>query len=267
MSHPPEHRIPNPRRLLILSPSSHSPSTIPPFLHALTGSPVEPPSSTPPSFAGYTTHPPLQIRNRYYVAEVPVWVDEIALQSGTGTHTSTDPDPEKQPEAETEPNPPSTPSLWKSEFSGPDAQVVRDAVGAVVLCFLNPSPRAEPAEATQALKDFVRAIGDVRALIEEERGGAGDVPGLVVLVGAQGTSTAATGGGGVGDLEAGLGLDAEELFSVPWWEDQLCEMGMLGMEVVSWDPKAGEVDEEARNQFGGLSLFLPWFGSWELTAG
>ncbi|PLB54933.1 hypothetical protein P170DRAFT_505574 [Aspergillus steynii IBT 23096] len=299
--HPHQQRIPNPRRLLILSPSSHSPTTIPPFLHALTGTPVlEPPSTAPanpsaPSFAGYTTHPPLQIRNKYYVAEVPVWVDEIALETDTrglknegektqsesesestlvpSMSTSTlDTGAEPAPATATEPKqgqeqePLTTPSLWKSEFSGPEAQVVRDAVGAVVMCILNPDPskRASSAsgpetetEETQSLKDFLRAIGDVRALIEEERGGMGDVPGLVVLVGPQGKAATQTQSQSQNtDTDTGLGMDmdvgedADEPFSIPWWEDQLYEMGMIGMEVVSWDPKGGKEMEEVRNQFG-----------------
>ncbi|KAI9035521.1 adaptin-binding domain-containing protein [Aspergillus affinis] len=326
-----QQRIPNPRRLLILSPSSHSPTTIPPFLHALTGTPVlEAPSTstttstatssapsneattttttTQPSFAGYTTHPPLQIRNRYYVAEVPVWVDEIALE-GTATSTVTvtstssststaepgsGPDADVQSQSENkskeeqeqEPEPITTPSLWKKEFSGPEAQVVRDAIGAVVLCIVNPTSnsiststssssesKTEIAPETQThvdrLKEFLRAVGDVRALVEEERGGMGDVPGLVVLVGGGEGTQAATaqqqkkkqdlGSGqesGMGDLSGDLGADldldtdAEEPFSVPWWEDQLYEMGLIGMEVVNWDPKAGGEETEERNQFG-----------------
>ncbi|KAH8428318.1 adaptin-binding domain-containing protein [Aspergillus melleus] len=308
-----QQRIPNPRRLLILSPSSHSPTTIPPFLHALTGTPVlEAPSTatatatstTTPSFAGYTTHPPLQIRNRYYVAEVPVWVDEIALEGesslppvSTSTATAEPAQPQSankfEGEQEQIEEPITTPSLWKKEFSGPEAQVVRDAIGAVVLCIVNPTPGASssssssgasgssskteiaPETQTQVdrLREFLRAVGDVRALIEEERGGLGDVPGLVVLVGGGGQG--ATGqqkkqdlgggrggggggqGSGMGDLSADLGgdldldVDAEEPFSVPWWEDQLYEMGLIGMEVVSWDPKAGGGEEtEERNQFG-----------------
>jgi hypothetical protein len=67
--------IPNPRRLLVLTPTTQSLSIIPPLLHSLTGVPVvDPPqqpapsptsSSTPPpptsTFAGYTTHSPLRL--------------------------------------------------------------------------------------------------------------------------------------------------------------------------------------------------------------
>lgn len=98
--------IANPRRLLVLTPTSQSLSIIPPLLHSLTGVPVTNPpqhdsttetsSQTPPqpsenastptitttatSFAGYTTHSPLRLDTKYYSAEIPLWVDEIPSQ-------------------------------------------------------------------------------------------------------------------------------------------------------------------------------------------
>ncbi|PYH80874.1 hypothetical protein BO82DRAFT_355099 [Aspergillus uvarum CBS 121591] len=326
--------IRNPRRLLILSPSSHSTTIVPPLLHTLTGAPVtEPPSTattttTAPttalsstttlvassaastatvtsstaspttttipttSFAGYTTHPPLPIKNRYYTADIPIWVDEIPLSATSETTT---------------PLLPPSPTQWKTEFSGPDAQVVRDAIGAVMICVRNPvdyqhhhhphdassflqSPAStpgptvpitnrepEPAEDradVRELKEFIHAIGEVRGLIEEERGGmgAGEVPGLLLLVDASSSPAGAGAGaakgkvkGSGGDANGLDGLDdhdnldveIDEPFSVGWWEDQLCEMGLMGWEVVRWCPKgnaAGEDDEEdeGRNRYGGL---------------
>jgi hypothetical protein len=50
-------------------------------------------------------------------------------------------------------------------------------------------------------------------------------------------------------------MDDEEPFSGPWWEDRLYDLGLMGFEVVGWDPKGGEGGE--RNQFGGIfSPFL-----------
>ncbi|RAK82652.1 adaptin-binding domain-containing protein [Aspergillus fijiensis CBS 313.89] len=318
--------IRNPRRLLVLSPSSHSTTIIPPLLHTLTGAPVtEPPSTSttalsstttlvassaastvtaassapaPPttttSFAGYTTHPPLPIQNRYYTADIPIWVDEIPLPSAAV------PSPPS-------PSTPPSPAQWKTEFSGPDAQVVRDAIGAVMICVRNlvdhrhhhhhhhdpssflPSPASTPGTTTipttaseseaaedradvRGLKEFIHAIGEVRGLIEEERGGmgVGEVPGLLVLVDASSSSSPAgagaakekmrgSGGGGEvhgldGELDDHLDVEIDEPFSVGWWEDQLCEMGLMGWEVVRWCPKgSGEEDEDAgRNRYGEL---------------
>ncbi|KAJ5772936.1 Alpha/gamma-adaptin-binding protein p34 [Penicillium paradoxum] len=251
--------IPNPRRLLILTPTSHSISIIPPLLHALTGVPViDPPQqqipSTPPqptettpttTFAGYTTHSPLRLETKYYTTEVPVWVDEIPL-----AHKA-----EATPTAE----------QWKTDFLSTDAEIVREAVGALVVCAHTPNdtgspptPESEdPAERhdVRALRDLMRGIGAVKDRIDEERGGVGDVPGVFVLVGGRKSAAGQQKAKGP-DAELGLGVDEDDLgggemvpFSVGWWEDQFFDMGLLGWEVVEWDPKEGK-EVETRNQYG-----------------
>ncbi|KAG2415035.1 hypothetical protein HFD88_006225 [Aspergillus terreus] len=243
-------QIRNPRRLLILAPTSHSPSTIPPFLHALTGAPV-----AAATFAGYTTHPPLRLQNKYYTADVPIWVDEIPLDTD---HRSSPPAPASTTTPAEEKA--VTPTQWQTEFSSPEAQVVRDAIGALIICVRNldapappppseaegenPAPEVDTRADVRALIDFLRAVGAVRALIEDERGGVDEVPAVVVLVGRTETAAAAT----TTTEDDSPGLDGEAPFSVPWWEDQLFEMGMVGVEVVAWDPRAGEA--ETRNRFG-----------------
>lgn len=283
-------QIANPRRLLILSPTSQSISIIPPFLHSLTGVPVlDPPqqqthstadstaSTTPEStpasspsagpsttttFAGYTTHSPLRIETKYYTTEVPVWVDEIPL-----VYKSPDTD-SKSPTAE----------QWQTEFLSPEAEIVRDAVGALVICVQNPrdtrippeekEAHAHPAQRTdvRALRDLVRHVGAVKERIDEERGGVGDVPGVFVLVGCRRAGTMRADPAAVAnsdDSGLDLGVERDDLgdgiedapFSVGWWEDQLFDMGLLGWEVVEWDPREQD-PEETRNQFGGmLSVF------------
>ncbi|PYH96828.1 hypothetical protein BO71DRAFT_348436 [Aspergillus ellipticus CBS 707.79] len=319
--------IRNPRRLLILSPSSHSPSIIPPLLHSLTGIPVTTPPTTttttttttapphpetdpkgtttatlsdaetlapspsssvatlapPPTaaplstttFAGYTTHPPLHIKNRYYTADIPIWVDEIPLSASSSSSAPPSAAPSASsssssgggPSVQTEEAQSTTPQAWKTEFSSPEAQVVRDAIGAVVICFRNPvalrndipdGNRGEDVEErddVRRLKAFVRAVGEVRGLIEEERGGLGvaEVPGVVVLVGEKERDKKVRGGAERG--ENGEGMLGEEPFSVGWWEDQVCEMGLMGMEVVRWDGNASaskEGEGEGRNVYGEL---------------
>lgn len=147
---------------------------------------------------------------------------------------------------------------------------MREAVGALVVCAHTPSDvtplpgsnaNADPAERSdvRALRDLMRGVGAVKELIDEERGGLGDVTGVFVLIG--GRKGAA--GVGVGqqrskdaDAELGLGVDDGDLgggeaapFSVGWWEDQLFDMGLVGWEVVEWDPKES-LDVETRNQYG-----------------
>ncbi|KAL2870846.1 adaptin-binding domain-containing protein [Aspergillus lucknowensis] len=284
--------IRNPRRLLILSPSSpthpHTDSLIPYLLQTLTGHAANPPAQAH-SFAGYTTHPPLRIENRYYTAEVPIWVDEIPIPTSTSTpgttaaaaattdteqSTSTElvtsREGEGEGQGEGQPS-----SQWAKEFSSEEAQVVRDAIGAVMICFRNPSPppklnidgqenvspdNTDDHDDVRELKSFVRAIGTVRALIEEERGEIGAVPGLLVLGvkrDQQKKSKKAdvqeeqdSDPGLIADLELGEGLD--DPFSVAWWEDQLVEMGLMGFEVIEWDLSRPEAAEEKRNLYGEL---------------
>ncbi|CAG8899467.1 unnamed protein product [Penicillium egyptiacum] len=273
--------ISNPRRLLILTPTSQSLAIIPPLLHSLTGVPVlDPPqqpapspattppqptssSTTPPptsTFAGYTTHSPLRLETKYYTTEVPVWVDEIPL----AIHDA---------DAKPTPTPTPTPTAeqWKTDFLSTEAEIVREAVGALVVCVHTPSDvtpppgsnaNTDPAERpdVRALRDLMRGIGAVKECIDEERGGLGDVPGVFVLIGGR------KGGAGVAagqqrskdpDADLGLGVDDGDLgggetvpFSVGWWEDQFFDMGLLGWEVVEWDPKESS-EIETRNQYGG----------------
>ncbi len=294
-----KQEIRNPRRLLILSPSSHAHSIIPALLKTLTGHAPDETQIQTQSFAGYTTHPPLRIENRYYTAEVPVWVDEIAaIAEGDKSATTKQESEESEEESKPKPKPgegegkeeaagssaldqelgasaastgEEDPSAqWSREFSGSEARVVRDAIGAVMICIRNPGPVPSPvpgsteteaaiedSEGVRALKAFVNAVGGVRALIEEERGEIGSVPGLLVLGGKQ--KNEKHGGKQVKGADEDVNeLDGsfDEPFSIGWWEDQLCEMGLIGFEVVKWDGTPIEQEGEERNEYGGM-LLLP----------
>ncbi|KAJ9292570.1 hypothetical protein DTO271G3_8639 [Paecilomyces variotii] len=280
--------ISNPRRLLILSPASHAQFTIPSLLHSLTGVPVSTPpqtsatiessndagdgnedennkeeaqatvtaTTTTTTFAGYTTHAPFRIQTKYYTADVPIWVDEVPLLHTTDSSSSSSENT-------------STSTRWKDEFLGADARVVRDAIGAVVLCVRNPEApssavpqEAVPAdkhdgvaEEVRALKDLIKVVGEVKGQIEEERGGMGEVPTLLVLASSssgkereKGKERMRTGGDEVDEPKA------EERFGVGWWEDELYDMGVMEFEVVEWDPKNKEEENGSvrRNPFGEL---------------
>ncbi|CAG8227462.1 unnamed protein product [Penicillium olsonii] len=238
---PKAKNIPNPRRLLILAPTTQSHSIIPPLLNSLTGVPVTnpPQSADQPSettFAGYTTHSPLRLETKYYNTEVPVWVDEIPLSD--------------------------TKEQWKTDFLSEEAEIVREAVGALVVCANAPessppdlsgdSDTAER-EDVRALLNVMRGIAAVKEKIDEERGSVGDVPGVLVLVGARKVpASAGVKASGSDEQEIGgdLGDDLGDVvpLSVGWWEDQFFDMGLLGWEVIEWDPKEG--GEETRNQYG-----------------
>ncbi|OXV05429.1 hypothetical protein Egran_06803 [Elaphomyces granulatus] len=197
ISHQTPRHVSNPRRLLILSPTSHAQATVPALLQSLTGVPVSAPQT------------------KYYTANVPIWVDKISLpigerpiQSSTGSSSS----PSSAPSS-------TTAAQWKTEFLSSKAQAVREAIGAVI--FL--SDRVE----VRALKDFLKMIGEVKSQIEEERGGIGEVPGLLVLMETKGNPQ----------------RGEDDVFSAPWWEDELYAMGVIGYEVVSWDPTAERKEE------------------------
>jgi hypothetical protein len=281
--------IRNPRRLLILSPSytNLTDSPIPSLLQTLTGHAANPPAESQ-SFAGYTTHPPLRIENRYYTAEVPIWIDEIPTSASTAalasthvtgnpasTETNASADAElKTSEGGKEGEDP--PSQWAREFSGEEAKVVRDAIGAVMICIRNPTPppmtpnlddgasalaaeTVDDRDDVRVLRSFINAIGTVRALIEEEREEIGAVPGLLVLSVKQAQQkNKKTEVRKEDDLE--LGVDAEfedgldDPFSVGWWEDQLVEMGLMGFEVIEWDSSRPGKEEE-RNKYGGAAFY------------
>ncbi|KAK2799522.1 hypothetical protein FQN51_006836 [Onygenales sp. PD_10] len=291
--------ISNPRRLLVLTPAPQSHSTIPPFLHGLTGVAVtdapQAASSAPVSgreseadtsssvtsqpaaaaaatstFAGYTTHSPLRIETKYYTADIPIWVDELPFSHLSAPSTSPSTTAQKhqvQTPASDEQGPSSI--TWKNEFLSEEAREVRDVIGAVVVCIQKPTAisavpgdgavsqaREQIDKRVQGLKSLLGAVAEVRGQIEQERGGVGEVPGLVVLVGGdEGGKEGERKRGRIGDLDAGVDDADSELeeiveFSTRWWEDELSEMGIFELEIVAWDPKAEEETKGKRNLFG-----------------
>ena len=147
---------------------------------------------------------------------------------------------------------------------------MRDAIGAVVVCVQNPAPRnsdalpktsAESVESEEvlqrpdvrALKATLATIGEVKSRIDEERGGLGEVPGLLVLMGSKTEKKTKKKEEEVPEVGEETDADAPPL-SAAWWEDQLYDEGILGFEVVEWDPRSREPEQEKRNRFGGMFL-------------
>ncbi|KAI1954056.1 hypothetical protein LOZ57_000401 [Ophidiomyces ophidiicola] len=267
-------RISNPQRLLIVTPNIHSHSTIPSFLHNLTGVQVSPqrPQNEPSTeddnqshgatFAGYTTHSPLQLNTKYYSADIPIWVDEIPIP--TETPSSTTPSSQSQQEHD-------TPSTWSLTFLAPAAAEVRSAIGAVIILLQKPatvSPAIPSSEASEerdrvrgevaALKDIVKAVADVRRKIGEERGEGsfGEVPGMVVLVGSDEEKLSKKSSETIENDEI-IGPEMVE-YGVRWWDEELADMGIYEFEVLNWDPaiassrKEDEEEVKKRNEFGEL---------------
>lgn len=172
----------------------------------------------------------------------------------------------------------SSSSTWRSDFLSLEAREVRDVIGALVICIQRPTvgivnsstpTAAIPAEAREsarqmadALRQVMRDVAEVKALIEEERDGMGDIAGLLVSIGSNGRPTPETKSRRNGE-ENGDGLDdvgkAEE-FSARWWEEELVEMGIFEFEAIEWDPNS-EAKPHARNECGGTHLrTLPFHG-------
>lgn len=157
-----------------------------------------------------------------------------------------------------------SPEAWRKEFASEEAREVRDAIGAIILCMQRPKP-PDPAlvkdnvldgnenasgvvfqRAVGRIKDLARAVIEVKAQAEEERGEIGDIPGLIVLVGDECEN---------GSLAAG---NASSEYGALWWDEQLGDLGAgSGLEVVFWDHKAASPEPSARNEFGGnISILL-----------
>ncbi|KLJ09389.1 hypothetical protein EMPG_15192 [Blastomyces silverae] len=230
------------------------------------------------TFAGYTTHSPLRIETKYYTADIPIWVDEFPFTYNNSTSAPSL--PQAQPN-ETGPVDAGSqlplhisPAAWGSEFLSDEAREVRDVIGAIAVCVERPTiapsvsfPRDNDPDMSgdrehrkgiaQGIKELVSAVAEVRNRIEEERGGVGEVPGLVILVGKDEGEKKAENVKGKGSSLEGLedsGDDEVEQileFSTRWWEDELSEMGYFELEVVAWDPQ-DEGKGDTRNKFGEL---------------
>ena len=255
---------------------------LPDLLTALTG--VAPPSDPPrKSYAGYTAHPPLRVRNRYLDVRVPVWCDEIPMPRRTGQR-SRDIDEDSTSgtnvaEAElltvggvsskgseghqlssTEP---ATTRTWLSQMLSPEAREVRDAIGAVILILplpqmLHPSP-SDPWKLKPQFLDLASTVNRLSRAIEDERTRVHDVDGTDpdFPVGAGDSTTILILQGSLPQpshqepSERAFSLDEEarpemtdEDHLIESVEDQLVEgREVTGWDVVAWD---GIIDQTSQ---------------------
>ena len=278
-------------RLLILSPLPRlpfSPSPFPSVLHALTGTlPTQDQGAS--GFSGYTQHPPLRLRTKYYDADVAIWCDEVPLPSslakdkpkaglpsdgaikvsaasGQATETEAHHD-DSQPSVEaraddtpstavadndalTDTEAPPSLSTWRSTMLSDAAREVREAIGGIVL--LLPLPLSLPsASELSAFPSQQRHSDDYLDVIEV----VAEVKDLIEDdhygrdVPAVVVVTATGKGAGQGDLDPTT--NRLEEFARE-------ERGVLGWEFVGWDGQVGEDHFVAgrptgpRNEFGEL---------------
>ncbi|KAL2396724.1 hypothetical protein ABEF93_001894 [Exophiala dermatitidis] len=255
---------PSSLRLLILAPTS-DPGSIPPFpalLEALTGSK---PSDNVTSFTGYTSHPPLELRTKYYNSNVNIWCDEVptstsaasqernledqsTTQSGAGDGEA-NPKPiqhdDDQDDTDADTPAPSSLDEWKQQMLSAEAAEVRAVIGGIVLV-LPVSPPMTSSSATgrptlpPAYSSLIEAVHGLRETIEEETYGR-DIASVVVL-----QSTSST-------------VSQDKLVAVTaGLEDEcLSERGILGWDFVAWNgvnTVQSTEDEKAnapiRNEYG-----------------
>ncbi|OAG42827.1 hypothetical protein AYO21_02778 [Fonsecaea monophora] len=223
-------------RLLILSPSPPNNTTTPPlrpFLEAITGSR---PSDDVASFAGYTSHPPLRLRTKYYAANVGIWCDELPLtvtlehgnaDGGKKAVATAEASGKVSSESESEPV---TLSHWREQMLSSEAAEVRAVIGGIILVLPLVTSQLPNAE---VLRSYVSPIETVHALREAIEGESytRDVASVVVL---QAMAPAVS--------KAKLDETAERL-------EELClsEEGILGWDFVAWDGQLEGVATEGKD--------------------
>lgn len=244
MASAPSESKPSSLRLLILAPTTNPQSKppFPPLLEALTGSS---PSSDVTSFAGYTSHPPLQLRTRYYQSDVSIWCDELPLPgpiSGDDvlleSHPSEDlksagsdnRDTGAAQEAAT-----STLADWKEQMLSSAAGEVRRVIGGLVLIL--PVSAISNSEVPEDFTALVETVHALREAIEDDSYGR-DIASILVL---QGSSPS---------------VKTEKLDALMEKLEDVClsDKGILGWDFVAWDGQLitgeDEVTPPARNEYG-----------------
>jgi len=263
-------------RLLVLAPSSPPASTLnhdpafPALLEAFTKSR---PSADVTTFSGYTSHPPLRLRTKYYAADISIWCDELpmppAISSTDGnrlqavdaaeTKAALDPRADTTSTGPSEEDQPTSLEDWKTQMLSPEATEVRSVIGGIVLVLpFSTASSAVSDGVTDAYMPLIETVHALRETIEDENFQR-DIAAVVMLqsTSAKHVPTSA--------LDAAL----EKL------EDRcLTEQGILGWDFVAWDGQhgnqSGEVD--AKNVYGervGISRVIEALEAidWSAAAG
>ncbi|KIV87834.1 hypothetical protein PV11_03354 [Exophiala sideris] len=230
---------PSSLRLLILAPATLA-TSIPPFaslLEAITGSK---PSNEVTSFAGYTSHPPLELRTKYYSADVSIWCDELPIETtGTSQREARESDTQAIEQSKVDSaaddgkdRSSSTPEEWKSQMLSPAAAEVRAVIGGIVLIL--PITASTSPSIPDAYISLVEAVHSFREAVEDDSYGR-DIASVVAV---QSTSTS---------------VKPEKLTKAVEHLEETClsDRGVLGWDFVAWDGDItqAETDNE-RNEYG-----------------
>ena len=175
-AHTPDTVIRSSLRLLVLAPVTKQNNTSPlgDFLTALTGSKPSPSlTENGGSYSGYTSHPPLQLRNKYYSADVSIWCDELPAPSS----------PPKVASASAEDDGPLTLETWKEQMCSEAAREVREVIGGIICVLPYDAKRTvkrpvdasvdsdQPhalSETTEEAFRYLDAVNELRETIEDE---------------------------------------------------------------------------------------------------
>ncbi|KAK5092856.1 hypothetical protein LTR70_006038 [Exophiala xenobiotica] len=182
------------------------------FLTGLTGSA---PSQDLSAFAGYTSHPPLRIQNKYYSANITLWCDELPASA-----TST----QKQGSADL--------SQWTQQMLSAEAKEAREVIGGIVVIL----PYVHAAETThpmqklevETLIQYIRAVNELRDLIEDESGR--DVATLVAVQDMTPRAAVMR----RAEREGASGITA---FTETFEETCVSDHGIFGWDIVAWQPE------------------------------
>jgi hypothetical protein len=269
-------------RLLILSPPPrlpYSPSPFPSILHALSGThPTQDQAAS--GFAGYTQHPPLSLRTKYYDADVGIWCDEVPLPLTVGNNPAEQqnaqasdgatevPAPPGQSaqiegqnrdldvlggggasptagadsvDADIDANAPSSLSTWRATMLSEPAREVREAIGGILLAL--PLPLTFPSH-TSASPLKRGPSHDYLETVEA----VNDLRELIEeeSYGREVPAMVLIMATGKGVGESDLDATTEKLEAV-----MLEERGLLGWDFVGWD---GEVSEDGVTAGGPKGL-------------
>jgi hypothetical protein len=268
-------------RLLIVSPPRlpYSPSPVPSVLHALTGSlPTQDQVSS--GFAGYTQHPPVRLRTKYYDANIGIWCDEVpvpepgaedlvnaksaqvsnsasdcpasvgqATEVGAHHHGLSPSDGARIGDVaqttltDDDSAAEALPSLstWRNTMLSEPAREVREAVGGILLALPLPISLASNVSPSTSKQGHSEGYLEIVQAVDEVREMI-EEENYGREVAAVVLVTATGKGVGEGDLDA----TTEKLETV-----MREERGMLGWEFVGWNGDVGE-DGFATSRFGGL---------------
>jgi len=189
------------------------------FLNGLTGSA---PSQDLTTFAGYTSHPPLQLRNKYYSADVNLWCDELPPPT-VSTRRSENPGLAE----------------WTEQMLSDEAKEAREVIGGIVLV-VSHVQTTDAASTTQQLEaqayiKYIEAVNELRDMVEDESGR--DIATVVVV---QDMTPRAT------SRRRAQARDATDIASFAETLDDMCvsDLGIFGWDVVAWQP---EIDPSSTN--------------------